>query len=215
MSARGTDLTHRGARRRFAGVDLRADAERQRLSRYASKQDVRLLLGDDRPAQRAHARSLAHAVVLQHRGGRLRAHRVPDRRRARLGHARRGAPSACSRRCASSGSAPQGAAGRTASRAITGSSITSSTWRRATGSRTSSSRRSTPRCCSPARSFCQQYFDRRRCRRARDPRARRFALPRASTGTGPATRPPLVNMGWRRSRGFNAATRTGAATTRR
>ncbi len=33
------------------------------------------------------------AVVLEHRGGRLRAHRVPDRRRARLRHARGGARS--------------------------------------------------------------------------------------------------------------------------
>ena len=63
------------------------------------------------------SRSLSDALIRQHRGGGLRAHRLSHRCRARLHLARGGAASACWRRCVSSPAPPTS----------TGSSITFST----------------------------------------------------------------------------------------
>jgi hypothetical protein len=79
-------------------------AGRPRVPGRAAGAHVRLLLGDDEPAERAGARPLADAVVLQRGGRRLRpaAYAVGVER----GWITRDqAASACSRRCASSGRA--------------------------------------------------------------------------------------------------------------
>ena len=62
---------------------------------------LRLLLGHRQSGQRPGARPLSDAVAGEHRRGRLGAHGLSDRRRARLHHARAGARSARSPRCAS------------------------------------------------------------------------------------------------------------------
>ncbi len=67
-----------------------------------------LVLGPRRPAHRPHPRPLADAVLRPRRRHRLRPHRLPDRRRARLDHPRAGAAARCSTRCASSGTRRRG-----------------------------------------------------------------------------------------------------------
>ena len=62
-----------------------------RLLRGDRAAHVPLLLGHGEPQERAGARPLADAVLLEHRRGRLRASRLCDRRRARLVHAGRSA----------------------------------------------------------------------------------------------------------------------------
>ncbi len=88
--------------------------------------DVPLLLGSRRPRKRPHPGPLAHAVVLERRGGGVRPHRLSGRRGAGMGDARRGPPP-CAHHAALPGA---GAAGTRAYRArpdIKVSSITSST----------------------------------------------------------------------------------------
>src|SRR5205085_8639667 len=58
--------------------------------RRARTPHVRLFLGADESVEWARARSLADAVALQHRRGRLRPHRLWRRRGARLDHPRPG-----------------------------------------------------------------------------------------------------------------------------
>ena len=134
--------------------------------------------------QRPGARPLSDAVAVQHRRGRLRAHGLRDRRRARLRHARAGARRARSPRCASSATRRRGRSAR----GMTGlQGILLPLPRhedRRSAPATASCRRSTPRCCSAACCTAQAYFDGDHPDEARDPRAWSTRSTGASTGTG-------------------------------
>ena len=127
--------------------------------------------------------------LLHHRRGRLRAHRLPDRRRARLGHARARPRERVARHAAL---LLDRAAGHGAGRQHRLPRLLLPLPRsrtRARASRTSSSPRIDTALLLAGALFCQSYFDRADRGGGGDPRARRFALPRASTGAGPQLAP--------------------------
>ena len=159
-------------------------AVRQPADRRSAGAHLPLFLGHDRSGHRAHARSLADAVLRVDRRGRLRADRLSDRRRQRLDHARTGAR-ADARHAASSSRPRRRARADRQQRATRASSTTSSTSPRASGSRARNCRRSIPRCCSAGMLFAQSWFDRAITaeeQRIRD--ARRPDLCARSTGPG-------------------------------
>ena len=107
----------------------------------------------------------------------------------------RGARARAAPRCASSGSAPQGprAAGTTGYQGFFYHFLDMKT-----GARFETVELSTidTALLLAGALFCQAYFDRDDAGEARDPRARRRALPRASTGPGRSRGRRCVAMGW-------------------
>ena len=114
--------------------------------------DVPLLLGAGAIRGRAWCPTASPSrSAVQHRRGRLRAHRLPDRRRARLRHARRRRAERVLATLRFFDQAPQGPepAGRTGHRGFFYHFLDMQTGHRV-GRRTWSSPPSTPRCCWPA-----------------------------------------------------------------
>ena len=112
-------------------------------------------------AHRARAGSLPEPVGVQHRRRRLRADRVPDRRRARLRHARRSAPAHASSRCASCATCRKGRK-RSGVAGYKGFFYHFLEMPTACAPANASCRRSTPRCCCAARLHCQRVLRRQR-----------------------------------------------------
>ena len=154
------------------------------------------------PGDRPDPRPLADAVVLQHRRGRLRAHRLRHRRRARLRHARARRATRVLTTLRFLRDAPQGDAARRRHR-LPGLllPLPRHADRRALRRRRAlhGRHRAAPgrRAVLPA-----SYFDQRRSRRSRDPQARRRALPARRLALGAAARARRSRMGWTPETGF-------------
>ena len=137
---------------------------------------LQLLLGNRRARHRARARSLAATALLEHRGGGLRAQCLCHRRGARLRHARAGARARAdhaavpARRAAGHRSREQAPATRD-------SSITSSISAPASATAIPNYLPSIPRCSWPACCSSAAISTRTNADEARDPQARRRAVP--------------------------------------
>ena len=201
---------------RYSGFTDSAEASAHAAGRAGPdrprRTDVPLLLGHRESEERARPRSLSDAVVREHRGGRLRAHCVSDRRRARLRHARPGA-----RARADDAALPAGTR-RRAQRANGMAGYKGFFYHfldMTTGARYDDSELSTVDTALLLAGvlFCQSYFDGDASGGSRDPPPRRRALParRLAAGRRRARR-RSASAG---SPKTASSTTTGAATTKR
>ena len=186
----------RGARRAGSPPCRPGSRTADAPSSTRSAPHLRLLLGADATRARADPRPLADAVVLEHRGGRLRA-RPPTRSGVERGWITRAqaARAHARRRCASSG-ARRRARQRHRHRRPQGVLLPLPRHGdRPRFQRVELSTIDTALLLAGVL-FCREYFDRRRPGRRGDPRARRLALPPRRLGAGSHAGRAAGEHGW-------------------